>query len=205
MDQRTPNDRFDIPKAVLLLTALSTASCTAGRSAAATEAGRDAGGRQQAGRDATVSSAVTLLPPVDESGLWPSVERGVWDLSATRTLAGGKTLQWRENARHCNDPTELFRGYWGPGVLDRAGCRYRSLEIRPGTFKVTSECMVRKAGLATSEATVVVTDSKTFTMKISVTEGKRRYGGTQEGRRTSSCLTLDGECAMSWKVHVRGA
>ena len=176
-----------IPKAVLLA-ALSTASCTAGRSAAAAEAGQEAGERQQAVRDAAVPSAASARPPVDESGQWPSVEPGVWDLRATRTLASGKALQWTEGARHCTDPTELFRGYWGPGVLDRAGCRYRSVETQPGTFKVTSECMVRSAGVATSEATVVVTDSKTFTMKISVTEGKRRYGGTQEGRRTSSCL-----------------
>jgi hypothetical protein len=173
--------RSDLPHA-------GTSSARSGGASGSAEAGPDARGRQRSFRDAAVPSAVTVRLPVDESGRWPSVEPGVWELREARTLASGKTLQWRERVRHCTDPTELFRGYWGPGVLDRAGCRYRSNEIQPGTFKVTSECMVRNAGVAMSDATVVVTDSKTFTMKISITEGKRRYGAEQEGRRTSSCL-----------------
>jgi hypothetical protein len=141
-----------------------------------------------ASRVAMASARVAASAPVAVPEQWPSLEPGVWRVASTRQLPNGKTQRWDETIEHCSGRRDhLFMGYWGLGIVELAGCRYHSARVAPTEFKVTSECMVRRAGKVTSEAIVSVTASDAFELRVSVVEGKRKYAGTQTGRRTSAC------------------
>jgi hypothetical protein len=112
----------------------------------------------------------------------------MWEVDSKRTLPNGKVQAWKEIISECTDPAEMVRGYWGLGILGRAGCQYHATETAPGEFKVTGECMVRHAGVATSEATVKMKGTDEFEMTVAVVEGKKHYRGFQIGRRVSDCV-----------------
>ena len=118
---------------------------------------------------------------------WPAIQTGVWDTDCSRTLPNGKTQHWNDIVSQCEDGTELLRGYWGLGLVEQAGCRYEAMRLSTAEFKITSECMVRRAGVAKSEAIVVVREGGTFEMSIKVVEGKKVYRGSQLGHRRSDC------------------
>ena len=118
---------------------------------------------------------------------WPTLQSGIWETECTRTLPSGKTQHWNQKVSHCRDATELLRGYWGLGLVEEAGCRYEAEKISADQFKITSECMVRHAGVAKSTATAVVGNADTFEMRVDVIEGKKVYHGAQTGHRRSAC------------------
>jgi hypothetical protein len=117
---------------------------------------------------------------------FPKVSRGIWHLSATRTLPDGTKQTWTLTARRCQEPSLLFKGYWGLGVVDRAGCRHTPTKLSEGRFKVATECMIRNVGVATSESTISVKGDE-FEMEVEVHEGDREYRATQVGKRVGPC------------------
>lgn len=119
--------------------------------------------------------------------LFPNVKRGVWELSAARTLPDGKVESWNLTVNHCRDESRLFQGYWGLGIVERAGCRYKFSRISADGYKIDSECAVRGVDKAVSEATVVVTGDSAFEMDVTVHEGPRRYRATESGRWVGDC------------------
>jgi hypothetical protein len=132
-----------------------------------------------------VGVACSVTSGVDAQ--WPPIKPGVWELSASRTLTDRKTQSWKRQSRSCDDPTLLFKGYWGLGILEKAGCQYRSVKVSEGQFKITSECMIRGAGRATSEATVVLKEDREFQMTVHVNEGQQVYKITENGVRVADC------------------
>ena len=80
-----------------------------------------------------------------------------------------------------------MRAYWGLGIVGEAGCRYEAAKVSREQFKITSECMVRHAGVARSNATAIVKTEGEFEMQIEVVEGKKVYRGSQIGHRRSAC------------------
>jgi hypothetical protein len=147
---------------------------------------------------ALVAALTTLLGGADPArgkdpsgtprGEWPMIQSGVWELQSSRTLPNGKVQRWTDTSRECRDPTELFRGYWGLGIVERAGCRYEAKKDSPTKFTITSECMIRGAGRVNSEMVASIGDQSTFELQVNVTEGRRRYRGEQKGRRTGPCV-----------------
>jgi hypothetical protein len=118
---------------------------------------------------------------------WPAIQAGIWETACTRTLPSGKTQHWNVVVSACHDPSELLRGYWGLGAVEEAGCRYEAVKVSTDKFKITSECMVRHAGIARSTATAIVKNGGTFEMRIEVVEGKKIYRGSQIGHFQSAC------------------
>jgi hypothetical protein len=124
------------------------------------------------------------------SGEWPTILPGTWELVSARTLPSGKVQRWTEQVNHCVDAADFFRGYWGLGILEEAGCRYDAAKSSATEFRITSECMVRRAGKVGSTALVTVTSAEAFTMQVNVSEGKRKYRGTQVGHRIAGCANV---------------
>jgi hypothetical protein len=149
-------------------------------------------------RAALVAALTTLLggsdpargnePLATPRGEWPMIQSGVWELQSSRTLPNGKVQHWTDTSRECRDPTELFRGYWGLGIVERAGCRYEAKKDSPTRFTITSDCRIRGADRVKSEMVASVKDQSTFELQVSVTEGRRRYRGEQKGRRIEACV-----------------
>jgi hypothetical protein len=137
----------------------------------------------------TLSFAPSIGTPGDSKARedWPTLQSGIWETECTRTLPSGKTQHWNQKVSHCRDATELLRGYWGLGLVEEAGCRYEAEKISTDQFKITSECMVRHAGVAKSSATAVVKNADAFEMRVDVIEGKKVYHGAQTGHRRSAC------------------
>jgi hypothetical protein len=121
------------------------------------------------------------------TGEWPALQTGIWQLYSTRIPHSGKPQHWNQTVNQCSDARGLLTGYWGLGIVERAGCRQSSSKIEPTRFKVVSECMVRHAGKATSEAIVTIKSPAAFDLDVRVTEGKREYRGSQSGHRLSAC------------------
>jgi len=133
----------------------------------------------------TPSSGIARDKPPSET--WPTLRTGVWETECTRSLPNGKIQAWKESVSQCQDASELLRGYWGLGIVEEAGCRYVATQLLADKFKIISKCMVRHAGVATSEATVTAKSADDFEMQIKVVEGKKTYGGSQVGHRRSAC------------------
>lgn len=125
--------------------------------------------------------------PGESTGEWPVLETGTWQLESTRILPGGRTQHWNETVSQCSDARALLAGYWGLGIVERAGCRQFSAKSNPTRFKIVSECMVRHIGKATSEAIVTVKSQDDFEVDVRVTEGKKKYRASQSGHRLSAC------------------
>ena len=142
------------------------------------------------GRKAVATFASADATAVTED--WPSIQAGVWETDCSRKLPHGRTQHWQDVVSECQDATELLRGYWGLGVVEEAGCRYKAIKLSPGQFKINSECMVRHIGVATSEAIAVIKNESAFEMNIRVVEGKRVYRASQIGRRRSVCPESSG-------------
>jgi hypothetical protein len=118
---------------------------------------------------------------------FPPVRGGLWELQAVRVLPSGKSQKWTMQTRYCQDAGLMFQGYWGLGILDKAGCRFESTKLSDNRYRITSECMVRRAGKATSEGTVTLSGDDAFELEMDVQEGKRRYHATERGRRLGDC------------------
>jgi hypothetical protein len=121
------------------------------------------------------------------AGQWPKIRAGVWELLSTRTLPNGHVQKWKDTARECEDPSQLFRDYWGLGIVERSGCRYEAMQVSPTEFKITSQCMARRAGTVASDVRVSIRDEDTFELSAKVLEGRRQYRGGQIGRRVADC------------------
>jgi hypothetical protein len=135
----------------------------------------------------TVGLAGGPSVPDNQSQHWPRVKPGIWEIEARWTGANGKMKQWKDKTSQCHDPEALFQGYWGQGIVERGGCRFRSTQISATKFQVTTECMVRNAGVATSEGIVSVEGDRAFTMTIRHREGKRIATIDHSGHWLSSC------------------
>jgi hypothetical protein len=146
---------------------------------------------------ALVAALTTLLggyvpvwatnPGATLRGEWPMIQPGVWELESSRTLPDGKIQTWKDTSRECQDPTGLFRGYWGLGIVERAGCRYEAKKDSPTRFTITSECMIRGVGRVKSEVVASIEDQSSFELQVTVAEGRRQYRGQQRGRRIGIC------------------
>jgi hypothetical protein len=118
---------------------------------------------------------------------FPPLRGGLWELQSVRGLPSGKSQKWTQQSRACPDANLLFQGYWGLGILEKAGCRFESTQLPDNRYRIASECMVRGVGRATSEGTVTLSGDEAFDLDIHVQEGKRRYHATQHGRRMGDC------------------
>lgn len=123
---------------------------------------------------------------------FPPIRSGLWEMHAVRVLPSGKSQKWTMQTRYCQDASLAFQGYWGLGILNKAGCRFESSKLSDNRYRVTSECMVRRAGKATSEGTVTLTGDDAFELEMDVQEGKRHYHATERGRRLGDCSPSDG-------------
>jgi hypothetical protein len=92
-----------------------------------------------------------------------------------------------EKVRSCTDTSWLFVGYWGPGIVERGGCQFRSWRLSAGRYKITSQCMVRRVGVARSTGTVVMENPDGFQLEAELVEGAKHIRISQTGRRISGC------------------
>ena len=116
---------------------------------------------------------------------WPPVRAGLWELRSQRTLPNGTTQSWR--TKSCRAASNLFHGYWGLGVVEKAGCRYEAIPVSAGRYRVRSRCVVRGVGESTGESIVTLHGDTAFDMDVLITEGSRRYRATQTGCRVATC------------------
>lgn len=140
-----------------------------------------------------ILSEVWACPSFASSLEWPPTKRGIWELKANRKLVGGKAQSWSRTTRQCIDPSLMFRGYWGLGSVDKAGCQFESQKLPNGGFKITSKCPMRHNGISTSEALVTLRGDSEFEMQVNVTEGKKQYVGDEAGRRVKDCDDARGD------------
>lgn len=122
-----------------------------------------------------------------EQSKWPVVKAGVWETTSTRTSPDGETQTWTLKSRRCPDTTLLFRGYWGLGTLERAGCRFEPSRRSDSQFTIKSECNVRGVGLALTEATVTLKSDSEFYVEVLVHEGPKEYRARQTARLIGAC------------------
>ena len=128
-------------------------------------------------------------PDASAAPEWPPLRAGIWEVEIKRTLPSGNKMEaWKEVISECTDPAEMVRGYWGHAILERAGCQYEVARTAPDEFKVTGECMVRRARVSRSEAIVRIKGVDDFEMTVKVIEGKKVYRGSQIGHRRSDCV-----------------
>ena len=123
---------------------------------------------------------------------WPTLNPGIWETESKRTLPSGKVQAWKEVLSACEHQDDMLRGYWGLGIVEAAGCRYQSERTAPDEFRVTSECMVRHAGVARTEATVKIKGGDDFEETARVVEGRKIYRGSRTGHRRSDCPSKKG-------------
>lgn len=138
-----------------------------------------------------VGLTIEPSPPVEEPSPqeWPQVKPGIWEIEANWTRRNGRPGHWKEKTSQCHQPVDMFQGYWGEGIVERGGCRSQSTKVSENEFKVTTECMVRHIGVATSEAVVTLTGDANFVMEVRHREGKRISKISHAGRWLSSCPT----------------
>src|SRR6266478_2872687 len=127
---------------------------------------RPSQGEANVGTATAVQVAWMFAFPGESTGEWPALQTGIWQLDSTRIPPSGKAQRWSETVNQCSDARGLLTGYWGLGIVERAGCRQSSSKIEPTRFKVVSECMVRHAGKATSEAIVTITSPDAFELDV---------------------------------------
>jgi hypothetical protein len=132
-----------------------------------------------------VSVAVGISAFTDAQ--WPQISPGVWHVSAKRTLANGKVEHWERTSKHCEDPTILFKGYWGKANLDKAGCQFESKEMSSGTYRISSECLLANGGKSVGVANVVLDGNKRFHLTAQVTEKRSQSSATEDGELVSGC------------------
>jgi hypothetical protein len=120
---------------------------------------------------------------------WPRVRAGIWEIEADWTRRNGRPGHWKERTSQCHEPAEMFQGYWGEGIVERGGCRFQSKNVSEKQYNVTTECMVRHVGVATSEGVVTLKDDATFVMEVRHREGKRITTIRHAGHWLSSCPT----------------
>ena len=122
---------------------------------------------------------------------WPPVRHGIWAVEGKYAKPGGKVARWKEKTSQCTDPSALFQGYWGRGIVEAGGCRFQSKKLSDTQFTVVAECMVRRVGVARSESTVTLKNAEAFDMNIVLREGKKISKVSQSGRWLSNCSNVD--------------
>jgi hypothetical protein len=160
--------------------------CLPASSASLVRKGRHASGRESS--NVADSSPIIDIRKQD----WPQVKPGIWEIEEQSLGSNGKSKQWTGKMSQCHDPIGLFQGYWGKGIVERGGCRFQSTKVSDAKFKVTTECMVRHVGVATSEAVVTLKGDRAFVMKVSHREGRRTTTIDQTARWRSACVSENG-------------
>jgi len=122
----------------------------------------------------------------DPSDRWPSVEVGRWEISSEVRRRSGRLQHVTEEVRHCNDSKLLFMIPAADGILDEGGCQFSSSQVSPRDFKLTSACMVRRAGVVRTEASVTVENAQAFEIRIEPRDKKNPLV-TQKGRWIGPC------------------
>lgn len=125
--------------------------------------------------------------PGQLSDEWPPITRGLWHIRAKRTLANGKEQRWERTFKRCEDPTVLFKGYWGKAPLDKAGCRFEAKKTASNVYQVSSECMLLGGGKSIGLTTVTVAGEKQFQLAVRVTENQRDSSAFEEGELVAGC------------------
>jgi len=119
---------------------------------------------------------------------FPRVKGGIWELSAERTLPGGNVQTWIRKARHCQNPSLLFQGYWGLAGVEKGGCRFKPMKMSESRYRIDSECMLRGAGKAVAESKITLTGDSAFEMEVDVFERGRHFRATESGRLIADCV-----------------
>jgi hypothetical protein len=123
----------------------------------------------------------------DARGEWPPIAPGKWKLDVTRLLPDGKKQEWHRTANQCSRTDWLFRTYYGLGVVEKSGCRFRAAKLSENSFEVTSECDIRGIGLAKSTSRVSLNGPKQFVVEVQVMEGQHQYRVTETGKQVGDC------------------
>lgn len=118
---------------------------------------------------------------------WPQIAKGVWQMASLVSVGAHKPKKSTEKAHACTDPTWLFAGYWGPGIVERVGCQFSSWCTSANHYKVTSACRVRNVGVAHLTGTVVLDNPDSFQMEAELVEGTKHIRIVQTGHRISDC------------------
>lgn len=135
---------------------------------------------------ALAASSVITIPALSTD--WPDIRPGIWHIRAQRRLPSGKAERWERTSRQCEDPTLLFRGYWGASVLDKAGCQFDAKQIGSSKYQITSECILMHGHRSKALATVTIESDRHFSMFIEVTENNKRLTASEYGELTGKCV-----------------
>jgi hypothetical protein len=118
---------------------------------------------------------------------WPPLSPGVWEMTTAIAIGDRPTKKATEKSRSCADPSWLFAGYWGPGIVEKGGCQFSSWRISAVEYRIASECVVRHVGVARLSGNIVLDGHDAFQMKAELIEGKKHIHITQAGRRLAGC------------------
>ena len=118
---------------------------------------------------------------------WPPIAKGVWQMTSLVSIGARKPKKSTEKAHACTDPSLLFAGYWGPGIVERVGCQFSSWRTSANHYRIASACRVRNVGVARLTGTVVVDSPDSFQMEAELVEGTKHIRIVQTGRRISDC------------------
>jgi hypothetical protein len=118
---------------------------------------------------------------------WPKIAKGEWQMTSLVSMGAQKPKKSTEKAHACTDPSWLFAGYWGPGIVEQGGCQFSSWRISDNHYKIASICMVRRVGAAHLTGTVVVENADNFQMEAELVEGTKHIRIVQTGHRISDC------------------
>ena len=132
----------------------------------------------------TASAACATLAIADDG--FPPVKPGLWRVVATRRSSDGTVRTWTLWRRLCTDASPLFMGYFGPGIIEKQGCRFDAARLSANRYRLTAACVIRGIGASKSEMTVF-TGRDRFHAILSVREGARRYSGAEDGLREGDC------------------
>ncbi len=119
---------------------------------------------------------------------WPQIAKGVWQMTSLVSVGARKPKKSTETAHACTDPSWLFAGYWGPGIVERVGCQFSSWHTSANQYRIESACRVRRVGVARLAGTVVVGSPDSFQMEAELVEGTKHIRIAQTGRRISDCV-----------------
>ena len=118
---------------------------------------------------------------------WPQIDAGIWHVRASRILSGGKPEGWERDVRRCEDPTLIFRGYWGSKSVGDRGCQFRSAKISTTDYLIDSTCILLDGAKSVGHAKVTTDGTKHFVLHAKVYEGPDQTTVHQDGMLVASC------------------
>jgi hypothetical protein len=121
---------------------------------------------------------------------WPSVKTGIWEESGTRVFPGGKTITASGvKVQSCGAPEGIFMSWAGSdhAELEKAGCSYESRRTAEKTWKIVTECELRKVGTSRGVSTVTLRSDSEFETDREFREGARVYRLHLTARRVGDC------------------